>query len=72
MGGVQILGAPADAQVFADGYYVGVAGDFSNSKPLTLDAGPHQLELRMQGHVPVTVDLNVRTGSTLTYHADIR
>ena len=30
-GGVRVLGAPPNAQVFADGYYAGIVGDFAGS-----------------------------------------
>src|SRR5579862_3346506 len=46
-GDVRIEDAPKDAQVFADGGYVGIVSDFDGPvHHLTLSAGVHQLEIR--------------------------
>jgi hypothetical protein len=69
-GSVQIKDAPKDAQVFADGYYAGTVDDFDGAfQHLDLEAGPHHIEIREQGQPPVSVDVNVRPGETVTYHA---
>lgn len=69
-GSVQIKDAPKDAQVFADGYYAGIADDFDGAfQRLDLEAGPHHIEIREPGQPPVSVDVNVRPGETVTYHA---
>jgi hypothetical protein len=69
-GGVRIQGAPRDAQVFADGYYVGIVGDFDGAlQHLNLTAGPHQIEIRAPGLPPVQFEVNVIPGQTITYHA---
>ena len=72
-GGVRIEGAPEDAQVFADGYYVGVVDDFDGAfQHLNLQAGAHRIEIRAPGLPPVTFDVNVIPGQTIRYHAGIR
>ena len=72
-GGVRIQGAPRDAQVFADGYYVGIVDDFDGAlQHLNLQAGPHAIEVRIQGRQPSAFDVNVQPGQTLTIHADVR
>jgi hypothetical protein len=69
-GGVRIEGAPPDAQVFADGYYVGIVDDFDGAlQHLNLQAGAHRIEIRAPGLAPVTFDVNVLPGQTITYHA---
>ena len=69
-GGVRIQGAPEDAQVFADGYYVGIVDDFDGPfQHLNLQAGAHRIEIRAPGYPPVTFDVNVTPGQTITYHA---
>jgi hypothetical protein len=69
-GGVRIKGAPQDAQVYVDGYYVGVVDDFDGGlQQLNLDAGPHQLEIRVPGQPPAQYDVNVQPGLTMTIHA---
>lgn len=67
-GGVRIQGAPRDAQVFADGYYVGIVDDFDGVfQHLNLEAGPHQIEVRLPGQAPVAFDVNVQPGQTITF-----
>jgi hypothetical protein len=70
-GSVRIQGAPRDAAVYADGYYVGIVDDFDGAlQHLNLDAGPHQIEIRAPGFPPIVFDVNVQSGRTITYRAD--
>jgi hypothetical protein len=72
-GGVRIQGAPRDAQVFADGYYVGIVDDFDGTlQHLNLPAGAHEVEIRIPGRQPSAFDVNVQPGQTVTYHANVR
>jgi hypothetical protein len=72
-GGVRIEGAPEDAQVFVDGYYMGVADDFDGPfQHLNLQAGAHRIEIRPQGAPPVAFDVNVQPGQTMSVHAGLR
>ena len=72
-GGIRIEGAPKDAQVFADGNYVGVVEDFDGPvRHLNLPAGPHQIEIRPNGMQPIAFDVNVQAGQTMSVHADVR
>jgi hypothetical protein len=69
-GGVQIKDAPKDAQVYADGYYAGIVEDFDGAlQHLSLQPGAHHIEIRAQGQQPISVDVNVVPGETITYHA---
>ena len=73
-GGIRIQGAPPDAEVFADGYYVGIVDDFDGTyQHVNLEAGRHQIEIRFPGGnaEPLTFDVNVQAGQTITYHAGI-
>ena len=72
-GGVRIQGAPEESQVFVDGYYVGIVDDFDGAlQHLNLQSGPHRIEVRAPGFAPVSFDVNVTPGQTLTYHAGLR
>jgi hypothetical protein len=72
-GGVRIQGAPRDAEVFADGYYMGVVDDFDGTfQHMNLEAGPHHIEIRARGLEPVAFDVNVVAGETITFRADMR
>ena len=70
-GGLRITGAPRDAQVFADGYYVGIVDDFDGIfQHLNLEAGPHHIEINEPGLQPVAFDVNIAPGRTVTFRAD--
>jgi hypothetical protein len=69
-GGVRITGAPRDAHVFADGYYVGIVNDFDGIfQHINLEAGPHHIEVD-DGYESIAFDVYVRPGETTTFRAD--
>jgi hypothetical protein len=64
---------PAGAQVFADGYYVGVPQDFSASRGGgLLEAGLHRIDLSAPGYESMAVDLRVTPGQPVTYRAALK
>ena len=70
-GGLRITGAPREAQVFADGYYVGIVDDFDGIfQHLNLETGPHHIEIDLDGYAPVAFDVNIRPGETITFRTD--
>jgi len=72
-GGIRIQDAPREAQVFADGYYVGIVDDFDGTfQRLQLEPGAHRIEIRAPGLEPLAFDVNVLAGQTITYHAQMR
>ena len=72
-GSVRITEAPEDAEVYADGYYVGIVDDFDGVlQHLDLEPGPHRIEVRAQGHPPMAFDVRVMPGETITYRAALR
>src|SRR4051794_10182449 len=72
-GGIRIQGAARGAQVYVDGYYAGVVDDFDGTfQRLSLDQGPHTIEVRAPGAPPLTYDVNVQPGQTVTIHANVR
>lgn len=69
-GGVQIKDAPKNAQVFADGYYAGTVDDFDGTfQHMNLEPGAHRIEIRPEGQPPISFDVNIQPGETVTYHA---
>lgn len=65
--------APPDAQVFADGYYVGVLEDFSAaSGGGLLEAGPHRIDVSAAGYEPMTRDLRVTAGQSVTVRGALK
>jgi hypothetical protein len=72
-GSVRIEDADRDAQVFADGYYVGIVDDFDGTfQHLNLEAGAHRLEIRTPNAPPIVFEVNVLPGRTITYRAGRR
>jgi len=71
-GDVRLVVTPRDAAVYVDGYYAGVVNDFDGrSQKLTIEAGPHQLELDAQGAEPKFFDVYVDPSKTVEIHADL-
>jgi hypothetical protein len=69
-GGVRIQGAPARAEVLVDGYYAGIVDDFDGAfQQLRLEDGVHRIEIRTPTGPPLTFDVNVIPGQTITYRA---
>jgi hypothetical protein len=70
-GGLRITGVSRDAQVFADGYYVGIVNDFDGVfQHLNLEAGPHRIEIAEPGFGGFEFDVLVQPGRTTTLRAD--
>jgi hypothetical protein len=70
-GGVRITDAPREAQVFADGYYVGIVDDFDGIfQHVNLEAGEHRIEIQAPGMDPLVFDVMVQAGRTITLRAD--
>jgi hypothetical protein len=56
------------ANVFADGFYVGVVDDFDGVfQHLNLKVGAHRLEIAAVGYETLTLDVNIAAGKTITY-----
>ncbi len=64
---------PATAQVFADGYYVGVPEDFSLARGGgLLEAGPHRIDVNAAGFESMTVDLRVTATQPVTIRGALK
>jgi hypothetical protein len=71
-GGLRITDAPRDAQVFADGNYVGIVDDFDGVfQHLNLEPGQHRIEIHAPGFTPIAFDVVVQPGRTITLRADV-
>jgi len=72
-GGVRIAVGQRDAEVFVDGHYMGVVDDFDGTfQQMNLEPGPHRVEVRRDGFQPVTVDVKIQPGRTVTYRTPLR
>ena len=64
---------PGNAQIFADGYYVGMAQDFGLERGGGLiEAGTHRIDVAAPGYEPTAVDLRVTPRQSLTYRATLK
>jgi len=69
-GGVRLVVPQRNAEVYVDGYYAGVVNDFDGTfQQVNLEPGPHRIEVRGQGAAPLSFDVNVQPGRTVTYRA---
>jgi hypothetical protein len=71
-GGLRITDAPREAQVFADGYYLGIVDDFDGMfQHANLEAGTHRIEIQAPGFESVAFDVMVQPGRTITFRAEM-
>jgi hypothetical protein len=71
-GDVRLEVRPRDAAVYVDGYYAGIVDDFDGVfQRLTLEAGPHRIELELPGFEPRAFDVMVDPNRTVEVHEDL-
>jgi hypothetical protein len=71
-GGLQLDVEPRRALVYVDGWFVGVVDEFSGYyHHLDLDAGPHRIDLMASDYDPLSVDVVVSPGRTMTYRGSL-
>jgi hypothetical protein len=71
-GDVRLQVRPRDAAVYVDGYYAGVVDDFDGVfQRLTLEVGPHQIELDAPGLEPQFFDIYVDPARTVNIRTDL-
>jgi hypothetical protein len=59
---------PPTAQLFADGYYIGIPEDFRfEDGGAVLEPGPHRIDIIARGHEPVSFDVNLTRGQSATF-----
>jgi hypothetical protein len=72
-GGLVLQTVPDMAQVFVDGYYVGLAEEFGlGGRGINLDAGPHQVELRAPGYETLTFGVAIEPDSIVRYRGEMQ
>jgi hypothetical protein len=59
-----------DPQIYVDGYYVGTVNDVNGE--LTLDAGPHKIELRADGYETLELNVRVSPDRPITYRGALK
>ena len=64
---------PREAQVFVDGYYVGIVDDFDGVfQRLRLEPGPHRIEVRASGYETLTFDVQIRFDDTTKFEGELQ
>jgi hypothetical protein len=67
-GALRLIVQPTSASVYVDGYYAGIVDDFDGMfQRLSLEPGPHRIEIASPGFEPLTVDVNIRDWDTTTF-----
>jgi hypothetical protein len=73
VGSIRLKVKPTDAQVYVDGYYVGVIDSFDGAfQRLGIEEGPHKVEVRAEGYEPVQFDVMITPGETVTYKGELK
>ena len=72
-GGLRFETVPGSAQVFVDGFYVGVIDDFGISgHALDLEASPHRVEVRATGYATLEFTVRILPNQTVRYRGDLQ
>lgn len=73
VGHVKVKVRPNEAQVYVDGYYVGVVDEFDGPfQRLSLPEGPHRVEVKAQGFATLALDVRVLVNHTITVRGELR
>ena len=72
-GGLVLQAVPDMAQVFVDGYYVGLAEEFGQGgRAINVDAGAHHVELRAPGYETLTFRVVIEPNSIVRYRGEMQ
>jgi hypothetical protein len=64
---------PNSAEVYVDGYYVGIVDDFDGIfQKLHIESGTHRIEVRAPGYEPLTFDVRISPDHGTTYSGELR
>jgi hypothetical protein len=72
-GGLWLETRPETAQVYVDGFYVGIVEDFSvRGRMLELPVGAHRIELRAPGYHTLVFDVTIAPSQVVRYRGDLQ
>jgi hypothetical protein len=67
-GGLKLKVEPTFAEVYVDGYYMGIVDDFDGTfQKMELEVGPHRIEIRAPGLETLGFDVRIEFGDTVTF-----
>jgi PEGA domain len=63
---------PSQAEVFVDGFFVGVVNDFDGMfQKLHIESGAHRIEVRAPGYETLDLDIKLTAGKTTVYQGEL-
>ena len=72
-GGLKLKVEPKDAEVYVDGYFMGVVDDFNGAfQYLTLPVGAHRIEVKAKGYEPLAFDARIEQRDIVTYKGGLQ
>ena len=72
-GGLVLQTIPDMAQVFVDGYYVGLAEEFGlHGKAMDIAAGTHRIEIRAAGYETLAFTVKIAPNDIVRYRGDMQ
>ena len=72
-GSLKLKVTPRQAEVYVDGYFAGAVDDYDGLfQRLQLDPGPHRIEIRLDGYEPLSFDVRIDSGRTVTYKGEMQ
>jgi hypothetical protein len=72
-GSLKLKIKPRDAEVYVDGYFVGVVDDFDGIfQKLHIESGAHRIEVRAAGYEPLAFDVRIASEHTTTYQGELK
>ena len=72
-GGLVLLTTPPSAQVFVDGFYVGLVEEFGASgRPMSIAAGAHRIDLRAPAYDTLSFSVMIEPNDILRYRGDMQ
>lgn len=72
-GGLVLENVPRMAQVYVDGYYVGLAEEFGpGGRAIALEPGAHRIELRAPGHETLAFSVMIEPNNIVRYRGEMQ
>jgi hypothetical protein len=64
---------PKEAQIFVDGYFVGIVDSYDGAfQKLGIDGGGHKIELKADGYEPLEFEVLITPGETVIYKGEMK
>jgi len=72
-GALKLKIKPREAEVYVDGYFVGIVDDFDGLfQKLRVESGAHRVEVRAPGYETLVIQVRIAADETTTYHGELK